>query len=59
MYYRDAAANCAKTLTEILGSEWAEQELLPRIAVLRNNPNYLHRQTLVFALTVVFYFITT
>eukprot|EP00331_Platyophrya_macrostoma_P022532 CAMPEP_0176453318 /NCGR_PEP_ID=MMETSP0127-20121128/29152_1 /TAXON_ID=938130 /ORGANISM="Platyophrya macrostoma, Strain WH" /LENGTH=578 /DNA_ID=CAMNT_0017842125 /DNA_START=154 /DNA_END=1890 /DNA_ORIENTATION=+ len=45
---REAAVNCIKSLTEILGGTWAEKVLFPKIAVLQNNANYLHRQTILF-----------
>jgi len=45
---REAAVNCIKSLTEILGGTWTEKVLFPKVAVLQNNTSYLHRQTLLF-----------
>jgi len=47
---REAAVNCIRVLTEILGGSWAEKVLFPKIAVLQNNTSYLHRQTILFTI---------
>mmetsp|Transcript_58471 Transcript_58471/g.81103 ORF Transcript_58471/g.81103 Transcript_58471/m.81103 type:complete len:197 (+) Transcript_58471:618-1208(+) len=45
---REAAIACVKTLTQILGPQWAEKQLFPKIISFQNNPNYLHRMTILF-----------
>lgn len=47
---REAAVNCVRSLAEILGGPWTEKVLFPKIAVLQNNPNYLHRQSVLFTI---------
>jgi len=50
---REAAIKCVKSLIEILGSQWAEKQLFPKIIPFQSNPNYLHRMTLVFIIQQV------
>jgi hypothetical protein len=58
LLYREAAVNCIKNLTEILGGTWAEKVLFPKIAVLQNNACYLHRQTILFTIIVFLRFLS-
>lgn len=51
--YREAAVNSVRSLAEILGGPWTEKVLFPKIAVLQNNPNYLHRQSVLFTIMVM------
>lgn len=47
---REAAAKNLKELTTLLGSEWAVQNLLPRVKEVMENPSYLRRMNAVQAI---------
>ena len=50
---REAATLNLKKLTDIFGVEWAQQTIIPKVLNLHSNPNYLHRMTTLFAITVL------
>lgn len=50
--FREGAGISLKNVTEILGSSWLEQNILPSLMSLANNTNYLYRQTLIYAISV-------
>lgn len=52
--YRESAVQCVRALTQILGSNWAEKSLIPKVIHFQTSSNYLFRMTLVFILQVLF-----
>lgn len=50
---RDAATINLKNLTEVFGSEWASQTVVPKVVAMGNHSNYLYRMTTVFAITTM------
>ena len=50
---REAAINNMKKLAEEFGVEWACTTIIPEILGLINNPNYLHRQTILRAIAAL------
>jgi len=50
---REAATVNLRKLSEVFGAEWASQNILPKVMKLSEDTNYLHRLTLIFALTTV------
>jgi serine/threonine-protein phosphatase 2A regulatory subunit A len=49
---REAAINSVKQLVEILGSQWAEKNILAKIIGFQTFPNYLQRLTVLFTIAV-------
>merc|ERR1712178_238562 len=47
---REAAILNMKKLAEEFGSEWAQSTIMPDMLSMINNPNYLHRQTILRAI---------
>ncbi len=50
---REAATNNLKKLAEIFGSDWAKDNLLPKVIAMNNQTNYLYRMTTLFAIGVL------
>ena len=50
---REAATNNLKALTEVFGVEWAKSLIIPKVVALYTHPNYLHRLTSLFAISVL------
>lgn len=50
---REAAAKNVKELTALLGSEWAVQNLLPRVKEVMENQSYLRRMNAVQAMSLM------
>jgi len=50
---REAAILNMKKLAEEFGAEWAQNTIIPEILQLINNPNYLHRQTILKAIAAL------
>lgn len=51
---REAAVQCVKLLVQYLGSGWAEKNIMSKILNLVNQSNYLHRETVLFLVMVLF-----
>lgn len=49
---REAATANLKKLTEVFGVEWANKAIIPKVAAMGQQPNYLYRMTTCFAITV-------
>ena len=49
---REAATSNLKKLTEVFGVEWASSSILPKVASMGQQPNYLYRMTTCFAISV-------
>ncbi len=49
---REAATANLKKLTEVFGVEWASKAIIPKVAAMGQQPNYLYRMTTCFAITV-------
>ena len=49
---REAATANLKKLTEVFGVEWASQSIIPKVASMGQQPNYLYRMTTCFAISV-------
>lgn len=49
---REAATTNLQRLTQVFGASWAQQAIIPRIQTMASDDNYLHRMTVIFALTV-------
>ncbi|KAJ0048603.1 hypothetical protein Pint_16449 [Pistacia integerrima] len=50
---RDAAANNVKRLAEEFGPDWAMQHIVPQVLDMINNPHYLHRMTILHAISLL------
>eukprot|EP00850_Spirogloea_muscicola_P022421 SM000293S10922 [mRNA] locus=s293:9990:14172:- [translate_table: standard] len=50
---REAAANNLKRLAEEFGAEWAQAHIIPQILDMMNNPHYLYRMTILFAISML------
>ena len=48
---RMAAITNLKELTKLFGSQWAEKNVVPTLKTLLSEINYLHRLTVVFAIS--------
>lgn len=49
---REAATHNLKKLAEVFGSEWASEQIIPKVMSLGSHPNYLYRMTTCFAISV-------
>jgi serine/threonine-protein phosphatase 2A regulatory subunit A len=49
---REAATTNLKKLTEVFGVEWASQSIIPKVAQMGQQANYLYRMTTCFAISV-------
>lgn len=49
---REAATNNLKKLVEKFGSDWASQNVLPKITAMSRDGNYLHRMTCLACINV-------
>ena len=49
---REAATSNLKKLTEVFGVEWASKAIVPKVASMGQQPNYLYRMTTCFAISV-------
>lgn len=49
---REAATNNLMKLVQKFGTEWAQNTIVPRVLVMANDPNYLHRMTTLFCINV-------
>ncbi|MBN3286731.1 2AAA phosphatase, partial [Polyodon spathula] len=50
---REAATNNLKKLVEKFGKDWAQATIIPKVLVMSNDPNYLHRMTTLFCINVL------
>lgn len=50
---REAATQNLRRLSEVFGSEWATNTIVPKVLQMGNHPNYLYRMTTVFAITTI------
>lgn len=39
-------------LVQKFGTEWAQNTIVPKVLVMANDPNYLHRMTTLFCINV-------
>lgn len=49
---REAATNGLVKLVQKFGKEWAQNTIVPKVLVMANDPNYLHRMTTLFCINV-------
>lgn len=49
---REAATNNLMKLVQKFGIEWAQNAIVPKVLVMANDPNYLHRMTTLFCINV-------
>lgn len=49
---REAATLNLKKLSEVFGVDWANNSIIPKVTEMGQHPNYLHRMTTCFAITV-------
>lgn len=49
---REAATNNLMKLVQKFGIEWAQSAIVPKVLVMANDPNYLHRMTTLFCINV-------
>lgn len=49
---REAAIKCVKELMEVLGSQWSERVLFPKLVASLEGSIYLYRVTLLFIIQV-------
>jgi serine/threonine-protein phosphatase 2A regulatory subunit A len=49
---REAATHNLRKLTEVFGVDWANQAIIPKVAAMSQQENYLYRMTTCFAVTV-------
>lgn len=49
---REAATNNLMKLVQKFGTEWAQNTIVPKVLVMANDPNYLHRMTTLFCINV-------
>jgi serine/threonine-protein phosphatase 2A regulatory subunit A len=49
---REASTQNLKKLTEVLGVEWANEAIVPKVMAMGQHPNYLYRMTTCFAVSV-------
>jgi len=47
---REAAALNVKKLAEVFGTEWAKNNIIPKVLSLYTHPNYLYRMTTLFSI---------
>ncbi|EHB18716.1 Serine/threonine-protein phosphatase 2A 65 kDa regulatory subunit A beta isoform [Heterocephalus glaber] len=47
---REAATNNLMKLVQKFGTEWAQTTIVPKVLVMANDPNYLHRMTTLFCI---------
>ncbi|GAB5577064.1 serine/threonine-protein phosphatase 2A 65 kDa regulatory subunit A beta isoform isoform X4 [Prionailurus iriomotensis] len=50
---REAATNNLMKLVQKFGTEWAQNTIVPRVLVMANDPNYLHRMTTLFCINAL------
>ncbi|KAF7722403.1 hypothetical protein EC973_003179 [Apophysomyces ossiformis] len=50
---REAATINLKKLTEVFGAEWAKKTVIPEVLKMVGEESYLHRLTMLFALTTI------
>ncbi|XP_036283627.1 serine/threonine-protein phosphatase 2A 65 kDa regulatory subunit A beta isoform isoform X4 [Pipistrellus kuhlii] len=50
---REAATNNLMKLVQKFGTEWAQNTIVPKVLVMANDPNYLHRMTTLFCINVL------
>lgn len=53
---REAATVNLRKLTEAFGVEWSKVAIIPKVLAMGADPNYLHRMTTIFAITVRSFF---
>lgn len=49
---REAATNNLMKLVQKFGTDWAQNTIVPKVLVMANDPNYLHRMTTLFCINV-------
>ena len=49
---REAATQNLRKLTDVFGSDWAKQTIIPKIIAMGTHANYLYRLTTIFCLKV-------
>ncbi|ELW64244.1 Serine/threonine-protein phosphatase 2A 65 kDa regulatory subunit A beta isoform [Tupaia chinensis] len=47
---REAATNNLMKLVQKFGTEWAQNTIVPKVLIMANDPNYLHRMTTLFCI---------
>ncbi|KAB1254943.1 Serine/threonine-protein phosphatase 2A 65 kDa regulatory subunit A beta isoform [Camelus dromedarius] len=50
---REAATNNLMKLVQKFGTEWAQNTIVPKVLVMANDPNYLHRMTTLFCINTI------
>uniref|UniRef100_A0A5F9D2S5 Mannosyltransferase n=1 Tax=Oryctolagus cuniculus TaxID=9986 RepID=A0A5F9D2S5_RABIT len=50
---REAATNNLMKLVQKFGTEWAQNTIVPKVLVMANDPNYLHRMTTLFCINAL------
>lgn len=50
---REASTQNLKKLTEVFGTEWASQAIVPKVIDMGRHPNYLYRMTTCFAVSTL------
>ncbi|KAF3823563.1 hypothetical protein GH733_007031 [Mirounga leonina] len=50
---REAATNNLMKLVQKFGTEWAQNTIVPKVLVMANDPNYLHRMTTLFCINML------
>uniref|UniRef100_A0A8C5P2H4 Protein phosphatase 2, regulatory subunit A, beta n=1 Tax=Jaculus jaculus TaxID=51337 RepID=A0A8C5P2H4_JACJA len=50
---REAATNNLMKLVQKFGTEWAQNTIVPKVLVMADDPNYLHRMTTLFCINAL------
>ncbi|KAK2099453.1 hypothetical protein P7K49_020801 [Saguinus oedipus] len=50
---REAATNNLMKLVQKFGTEWAQNTIVPKVLIMANDPNYLHRMTTLFCINAL------
>ncbi|XP_060036076.1 serine/threonine-protein phosphatase 2A 65 kDa regulatory subunit A beta isoform isoform X9 [Erinaceus europaeus] len=50
---REAATNNLMKLVQKFGTDWAQNTIVPKVLVMANDPNYLHRMTTLFCINAL------
>uniref|UniRef100_UPI00398F2A84 serine/threonine-protein phosphatase 2A 65 kDa regulatory subunit A alpha isoform-like n=1 Tax=Pristiophorus japonicus TaxID=55135 RepID=UPI00398F2A84 len=51
---REAGTNNLKKLSQKFGKAWAQNNIIPKVLAMSNNPNYLHRMTTLFCVNALY-----
>lgn len=49
---REAATSTLTKLVQKFGAKWAQNTIIPKVLVMANDPNYLHRMTTLFCINL-------